>query len=205
MIRRKSMGDLIKKYLEKIPGIKQGNKKIVEYLVLVIAFGVLIILVANFFTPFEKNDSKKDAVYAPIVQSQKSDNEPNSKMEQRLAKILSEIRGVGRVSVMITYTSGPESVLAREEKSNQTNTNERDSTGGERKTIQNDMETSYVMADEQSGSKKPVVIRQIASKILGVVIVAEGGDNSTVKSDIVSAVEAAAGIAEYKIKVFKRN
>jgi len=199
------MGELIKKYIEKIPGLKQGNKKIIEYLVVVIAIGVLIIVISGLFTPSETNDSKKDIAYTPAAQAQKSDNEPNYKLEQRLAKILSEIMGVGRVSVMITYYSGPESVLAREEKNAQTNTNERDSTGGERKTVQNDLETTYVMADEQSGAKKPVVIRQIASKILGVVVVAEGGDNSTVKLDIVKAVEAATGIAEYKIRVFKRN
>jgi len=199
------MGELIKKYIEKMPGLKQGNKKIVEYLVVVIAIGILIILISSFFTPAQTNDSKKDVTYTPISQTQKADNEPNYKLEQRLAKILSEIRGVGRVSVMVTYYSGPESVLAKEEKNGQTNTNERDSTGGERKTVQNDLETSYVMADEQSGAKKPIVIRQIASKILGVVVVAEGGDNLTVKSDVVNAVEAATGIAEYKIKVFKRN
>jgi len=199
------MGEILRKYIEKIPGIKQGNKKIVEFLIIVIVIGVSIILVSNFFAPADTNEPQKDALYTSKVQSQKSDSEPNFKLEQRLAKILSEIRGVGRVSVIVTYSSGPESVLAREEKNNQTNTNERDSTGGERKTIQNDIETSYVMADEQSGTKKPVVVRQIASKILGVVVVAEGGDNLTVKSDIISAVEAATGIPEYRVKVFKRN
>ncbi|MGE5474126.1 MAG: hypothetical protein ACM3UU_07905 [Ignavibacteriales bacterium] len=199
------MGDIFKKYIEKIPGVKQGNKKVVEYLIIFIIIGILLILISNFFGSSDGSSSKKDIVYSPAVQSQKAENELNFKLEQRLAKILSEIRGVGRVSVIITYSSGPESVLAREEKNNQTNTNERDSTGGERKTIQNNIETSYVMADEQSGTKKPVVVRQMASKIQGVVIAAEGGDNSTVKADIVSAVEAATGISGYRIRVFKKN
>lgn len=198
------MGDF-KKYIEKIPGIKQGNKKIIEYLVILTVIGIFLIALANFFASSDTSDSRKKTVYSPTIQSQKTDNEPNFKLEQRLAKILSEIRGVGRVSVMITYSSGPESILAREEKNNQTNTNERDSTGGERKTVQNDTEINYVMADEQSGAKKPVIVRQVASKIMGVIIAAEGGDNSTVKSDIISAVGAATGIPEYRVKVFKRN
>ncbi|MGE5329666.1 MAG: hypothetical protein ACM3KR_09195 [Deltaproteobacteria bacterium] len=196
------MGNMLARYIDKIPGIKQSNKKIVDYLILVIGIGIAIILISNLFTP---NDSPKNTAYTPKVQSQKSESEPNFKLEQRLAKVLSEIKGVGKVSVMVTYSSGPESILAREEKNNQTNTNERDSTGGERKTIQNDTQTTYVMADEQSGMKKPVVVRQMASKILGVLVVAEGGDNLTVKADVVSAVEAATGVPEYRVKVFKRN
>lgn len=199
------MGDLIKKYLEKIPGLKQGNKKIIEYLIIIIAIGVLIIFAANLITPGETNGTKKGATYTAKVESQKNSNEPNYKMEQRLARILADIRGVGRVSVMITYSSGPESVLARQEKSSQTNSSEKDSAGGERKTAQNNLETSFLMADEQGGLKEPIVIRQVASKILGVIVVAEGGDNSTVKGDIAAAVEAATGIPEYRIKVFKRN
>lgn len=183
---------------------KLNNKKIIEYLVLVAVLGVVIIITAN--TLWGGNNKQGEQQLAkPKMVSGKQMSEPNSGLQQKLAQVLSQIRGVGRVSVLVTYTSGPESVYATDVKQNETDTNEKDSEGGERKVIQKDHEDNLVMVEEQGGVKKPVVLKQLTSRVMGVVVVADGADNQMVRDDIVKAVEVLAGVPSHRVQVFKKQ
>ena len=42
-------------------------------------------------------------------------------------------------------------------------------------------------------------------KVEGAIILAEGGDNATIKANIVQAVSAVTGLATHKIQVFKMS
>lgn len=52
------------------------------------------------------------------------------------------------------------------------------------------------------GESKPMAQTVVNPKIEGVIVTAEGADNANVKSNIVSAVEAATGVLTHKIQVF---
>jgi len=199
--------NIVNKLFEKFSGDKNlSNKKIIEYLIIAVVFGTIITITANVLWG-KDNSSMENKIFAMPKQtkSQQQSNDPNLGLEQKMAQILADIKGVGKVSVLISYVSGPESVLAKDSKYNQTDTKEKDSGGGERAVVQNEQDDKLVFTEEQSGIKKPIVLKQLTSRIMGVVVVAEGADDITVKTNIIKAVEAVAGVPGHRIQVFKKQ
>ena len=47
--------------------------------------------------------------------------------------------------------------------------------------------------------------KKVSPKIEGAIITATGANNSTVKTNIIQAVEAATGLATHKIQVFEKK
>ncbi len=183
---------------------KLNNKKSLEYLVLITVLGIIILLTANGLWGREKKEIPK-VLDAPVQGINQETDQPNYGLEQRVAKILSEIQGVGRVSVLITYASGPEVVPARDSKYTHSDTNEKDSGGGERSVLQKDQDDKLILVEEQSGAKKPLILKQLAPRVMGAVVVADGANDITVKTSIVRAVESAAGVPGHRVQVFKRQ
>lgn len=183
---------------------KTGSKKVIEYMVLVAVMGVIIIMMANsLWGGKQKISGNTEEVSKAAVQNETADL--NYKLEKKLAQILADIQGVGRVSVMITYSSGPENIIAKDSKRSENDTKEKDAGGGEREISQKEQDDKLVFVEEQNGVKRPVVLKQMASSIMGVVVVADGANYANVRTDIVRAVEAAAGVPEQRIRVFKRH
>jgi stage III sporulation protein AG len=190
---------MIKEYLEKLKG-----KKAIEYLIWVVIISIIVIMTINSL--WGNNSQKRDVstIEAPVMKAQTS-SETNTSIEKKLAQILSQIQGVGKVSVLLTYESGPESVFARDIKLTRSDTSEKDTGGGVRKVAEAANDSQLVFADEQSGTKRPVVEKQLSSKVEGVIVVADGGENIVVKANIIKAVQAVTGVAGYKVQVFKRG
>jgi len=94
-------------------------------------------------------------------------------MEQRLAEVLSDIEGAGKVSVMLHFDSSAELVPALE--------------GGDKMVIV---------------GGKPVIIRQIQPKVSGVIVVAEGASNIKVKLELFKAVQTLLDVDQKCIEIF---
>ena len=115
-------------------------------------------------------------------------------LEQRLETILQRMRGVGDVQVMITFRDQGESIVEKDV------TMREDTPEGEQK----EGETDTVNGGSGScGDETPFVNRAILPKIDGVLIVAEGGDDSEVRKNISESVEALFGLDAHKIKIVK--
>ena len=56
-----------------------------------------------------------------------------------------------------------------------------------------------------NGGRVPYVIEEMEPQIQGILVVAEGGDNSQVVQNITEAVMALFGVEAHKIKVMKMN
>ena len=95
----------------------------------------------------------------------------------------------------------PEITLYNEDNS-QTDTEEEDSGGGNRKITEVSTKKE-VIYQEINGEKVPVTQSTIKPKIEGAIITATGAGNSEVKLRITQAVEAATGLATHKIQVFE--
>ena len=67
------------------------------------------------------------------------------------------------------------------------------------------IESELVFMDGSSGERVPVEIKRINPEITGVVVVADGGGNSSIRSNIISAVEALLDIPKHRIQVLKRK
>lgn len=104
--------------------------------------------------------------------------------EKRLAKVLSGIEGAGKVSVMITYESSVNKVYAYETTSK--------TSGG----------VTTVSEEIVYTSGKPLLIKEEAPKVRGVVVVAEGASDTGVKLAIVRAIMALIEVSPGNIEVF---
>lgn len=125
-----------------------------------------------------------------------------SDLEERLAKLLSRMDGVGKVEVMITLKSSRELVVEKEQPVSHSSTHESDAQGGSRLVSETDSRENTVYRTEGSNSE-PYVIKTLPPKIEGVLVVAQGAGNGTVNRTIVETVQALFGVEAHKVKVVK--
>ena len=111
-------------------------------------------------------------------------------MEDRLNDILGQIRGAGRVKVMLTVASGEETIYQFDQNH---------STDESGSSIQKDTVTVTDKDRGQSG-----LITQInPPKYLGALIVCQGADDATVRLAISEAVSSLTGLGMDKITIVK--
>lgn len=125
------------------------------------------------------------------------------RLEQRIRDVLKNVDGVGEVDVMLTLFSSSEKVLRVDKERSRAATSETDSSGGTRQQADESLRESTVLAGG-SGSGEPVVEKELAPEISGIVISAQGGGNASVQKEISEAMQALFGLPAHKIKVLKR-
>ena len=114
------------------------------------------------------------------------------------------MEGVGRVTVMITVSDNGESVVEKDASGSSTTTTENDSSGGVR-TVTEEQSSETTIYLETDGESRPYVQKEKLPSIEGVIVVAEGGENSRIVSEISEAVEALFSVEAHKIKVVKMS
>ncbi len=197
------LGEKIKNIFSKQEG---NNKKKTENIVVFIIILIVTIVAINYIWNGEKKNQSTDKV--PQTEEKNEVVQVNSEItpdesEKKLANILSNIKGVGKVKVLLTYSETSTYVPVYNENSKQSNTTETDSSGGSRTIAEIDSQKEIIYKEDSSGNKEPVTKSIISPKIEGAIITAEGADNAEVKTNIIQAVEAATGLATHKIQVFK--
>lgn len=195
--------------LKKIFSKNDGNnkKKIENILVFIVIMAITIVAINYIWNGDKKN---KDTDKVPEVEEnnsavQVSTNTSYDENEEKLANILSNIKGVGKVKVLLTYSQTSTYVPIYNENLKETNTTESDSTGGSRTVAESDIQKEVIYKEDESGKREPVTQSIISPKMEGAIITAEGADNADVKTSIIQAVEAATGLATHKIQVFKMS
>ncbi len=186
----------------------EGNpKKTIENLVVFVIILVVTIVAINMIwkedkqNPSKQDDTKVLAQKNQTIQEKESQVVEQNELEQKLEAILSKIEGAGNVEVLITYSQSSELVPVYNESSTVSTTEESDQQGGTRRIEENTTQKE-VIYEENSGQKELVTQKVINPKVEGAIILAEGAEDSTVKTNIVQAVEAVTGIATHKIQVF---
>lgn len=186
-----------------------GSKKVIQNTVIIAIIGIILLIAGSvFFQGTAKKSEKvtpqpKNGTEALETLSQK-EGETKDKLEKSLESILSQIKGAGKVSVMVTFYSGNESVPAYNTKNSTSDTQEKDKEGGTRSVKQSDKENNIIF-EESDGVKKPYITKEMLPKVKGVVIVADGAGDAEVKSSLANATEALFEVASHKIQVFERN
>lgn len=187
-----------------------NNKKKIENLVVFLVILIITLIVINVIWNGDKKEDKNidsnKKLADTSIQNNNDNNLVNEKTETNLTtdleEILSNINGVGKVKVMITYSETSSIVPVYNEESTMQNTEETDSEGGSRKVSQTDTRKE-VIYEENDGNKTLITQSVISPKIEGAIITAEGAVNPTVKSDIIQAVSAVTGLATHKVQVFE--
>ncbi|PWM70860.1 MAG: hypothetical protein DBX59_09850 [Bacillota bacterium] len=157
---------------------KLKNSKTAEYIFLgVISLAVIIILAVSFAKPAETNANVTDETVVYIRE-----------LEKRMEKALSQVRGAGEVSVVITAESGKETVLA-----------------SETVTVTDENGKITVTETPIMVNGKPVVLKENVPKITGVLIVAQGADSIGVMKNIQQAAVSLLNIEVSRIEILARN
>ena len=197
-------------FLEKLKKIfsknEGNNKKKIENILVFIVILIITIVAINYIWNGEETEQSSNTV--PEAEGsndavQVSENISYDENEEKLANILSNIAGVGKVKVLLTYSQTSTYVPIYNENLRESNTTETDSAGGSRTVSESDSEKEVIYKEDSSGNQEPVTQSIISPQIEGAIITAEGADNAEVKTNIVQAVEAATGLATHKIQVFK--
>lgn len=103
-------------------------------------------------------------------------------LEVRMESLISSIDGAGKVKVMLTLENEGRTIPATDVKTNQAG-----------QEVKNLIISGTGLA----------VVEETKPKVLGVVVVAQGGNKQTVKAEIVAAVSALVEAPPHKIQVLK--
>lgn len=118
-----------------------------------------------------------------------------------VAEIISQIEGVGRCEILITYDGSESYQIAYDEETVTTVTT--DSDDNSERVVENSTTTSKPVIVTIDGKQQPLIISTTPAKIDGIVVVAEGGDDINVKIKIIDAICALLNVDGSKIKVYK--
>lgn len=175
--------------------LNKGMKN--EKLVLLILGAVLLLVIA-----MPTSGSKEPDAAAAPKESRVDAFSYESQLENRIVEILQKMEGIGKVQVMVTVQNSTQKVLQNQGTLEENSISEKDSTGGTRDTYEKSRSDTYVL--ENSGSTQtPFVVEEKMPEIKGVVVVAQGGGNAEIVSDVTMAIEALLGVPAHKIKVLK--
>lgn len=191
---------MIKEKIKKIFDETKDKKKVDNLIAILIVLIIAVIAINTLFSDTEKDKSKTANNTTGKELAKSISNETHTdNIEEKLKNILSQIKDVGNVEVLITYSESSSVVPIYNEKNSKSTTEEVDTTGGTR-TIESYNTDKEVVNGSNS---EPVTEKVIVPKIEGAIITAEGASNTQVKSNIIAAVEAVTGIATHKIQVFE--
>ena len=106
--------------------------------------------------------------------------------EARLAEALSQIRGAGEVTVVLTLAGGPRQVLAQD-------VDQAAERGQERRET--------VVVSRGSGGQEAVAVQEVSPEYQGALLVCPGGGDPTVRLQLTQAVAALTGLGADKISI----
>jgi stage III sporulation protein AG len=184
-------------------GVHFNLKKWKEKLILLIAGGILLVVIA---LPTESSEDTTDAQTVQSVQTEEIDEEAyRQAVKEELEQLLSQIDGAGKVSVMITWKSSAEQVVKSDSDYEKTESSSEGTDGSksEESAVKNQENSVYIT--ENNGTQTPYVIKSYMPTVSGVAVVAQGGETASVHAEIVSMVQALFEIPANKIAVTKMN
>lgn len=165
---------------------------------------ILIYVCVSFFL----DDSSLNKNASASVKNEQSQNEKNQTVENYeaqqktdLKNILKKIDGIGSVEVMISFESDETKVPAMDSNKQTSVTEETDNQGGKRTTNQQ-TDNSQVVMENNNGQSAPLIVKTYKPKVVGVMVVAEGADDSKIKYEISQAVSILYGISLDKVNVY---
>lgn len=152
------------------------SSKSIAYIIIALSAVVLMIGMNSFESgkketkELEKDTSSFDTAY-------------DERLKAELEGIISKIDGVGKVSVMITFSGSYENIYQQDSQ-----------------TTSSGDETDTVII-----GNKEALIKSIANpKVEGVLVVCEGGENIRVKEKVINAVSTVLNISSNKVYVTNR-
>lgn len=166
---------------------KNKKRKPGDFIVIIL-MGVLFLILS---IPTEKKGTYENLEQENQVKEKDNKVEEQEKYlekaEEQLKEILESIEGVGKVKVMITLKNDGVNIIDKNQK--------------ETKETKEEETVIYDRNDETF----PYVTSRQTPQIEGVLVVAQGGGNAKVNSDISEAIMALFDVEVHKIKIVKMS
>lgn len=178
-----------------------------DWVVIALA-GILLLIIAIPTGSTTKKKTAGEEEAAAVEKSSENGKEQDWKssyvagLETELEEVLAKMDGVGDVRVMITVSDNGEQIVEKDASGTSTTTMETDSGGGSRTVTEDNTEETTVYVEKEDETY-PYIRKEVLPSIDGIVVVAEGGGNPGVVSDISDAVEALFSVEAHRIKVVK--
>ncbi len=179
---------------ELLAKIKESKKLKMIIVIMLCALTAII-----YFLPDGSDDRNKND--QTVISN---NSEDHSSKEKKLEEVLSNIKGAGRVSVMITYQSSSEVVTASSTETQTSTVIEKSENGGTRESETIVENKAPVTVGSGSGENALVVVEK-EPEIKGVIVVAEGAENITVKLSLQKAVETVLQVSPSQVEIFAMN
>ena len=109
-------------------------------------------------------------------------------LERRMEEALSQIQGAGEVTVVLTLKSGGERILASDFELD----------GDSRRE-------TVVTVSQGSGQTAAVTVEETGTQFQGALVVCDGGNNPTVKLQVLNGVAALTGLGADQISISQRK
>ncbi len=189
-------------FFKKIKGEKTNNKKKIENLVSLIIILIITVIIMNRIwngDTQKKQENKTEENTSVLATEEETTKE---ELEKKLENILSTVKGVGEVKVFINYSESSSVEPLYDETTTTSTTEEGDSSGGTRNVTETETQKDVVFS-EKSGNKEPVTQKTTMPVIQGAIVTAEGAEDVTVKTNIISAIGAVTGLSIDKVQVFE--
>lgn len=180
--RKKTDNDFLGNIVKKIKRVKH-----LDIVIAVAVVGLALVFALSVFGGSEETITKtNDVDYLAL--------------EDRVCEVLSQIKGAGNVKVMINFSDSGEIITATTNNSSIDKTTDT-STSGNRTTESKTDNVSPVII-QQDGEDTPLIVKEIAPDVLGVVVVAEGADNVAVRINLLQAVQTLLNVDSNKVEIF---
>ena len=145
-------------------------------------YGILIVLLGIILMCLPSREKTEEVPTQSAITAENSENS----LQSMLSSILSQIKGAGKVEVLLTEARGPETMY-------QTDTN----SGSETDRL----DTVIISRSDRSQNG---LVRQVnPPSYMGAIVVCQGADNAQVRLAIVQAVSSVTGLGADHITVLK--
>lgn len=171
----------------------EKNKKLRTILYAVLIILALAIFLTSGLFGGGKNTNKSSRRTEEEQTGEFSNTEEARMLEARLEDLLSQMQNAGQVRVMVTFDNAQEKVIAADEQK---------SSGSSGIS-----EASRPVKTSGSGGESPIILTERMPKIRGVIVIAEGAADISVRFSLAAAVSTVLGIDENSVEVFamRRN
>ena len=166
----------------------EKNKKLRTILYAVLIILALAIFLTSGLFGGGKDTNKSSGRTEEEQTGEFSNTEEARMLEARLEDILSQMQNAGQVRVMVTFDNAQEKVIAADEQK---------SSGSSGIS-----EASRPVKTSGSGGESPIILTERMPKIRGVIVIAEGAADISVRFSLAAAVSTVLGIDENSVEVF---
>ena len=193
-----NLKDLIKKLN------MDGSKKNYTNILILVLIGILLVIGSSFFnnsTPTVVKENVTAKQNSTVQGDKLNTKEYENTMKNDLKNVLQQIKGIGRVEVIIYCESGEEQVPAFNSNETNSNTTEK-ATDGSNRNIAQKSNGSTIVVTTKGGDSEALILKKNKPKVTGVFIVADGAEEKIIELQVSKAVSTLYGIPENKVNVY---